>query len=77
MSGLVGKVGSVLVVGMLLILNQGCSKDWMQSDGKTEAKGPSLSGGSSSGELTGFSRNPECTPAFAIKNLCICGSFSK
>lgn len=58
MSGLAGKVGSVVVAGALLLLSQGCSKDWMQSDGKTEAKAPSLSGGSSSGELTGFSRNP-------------------
>ena len=59
MSGLVGKVGSVVVAGTILLLSQGCSKDWMQSDGKKmEAKTPSLSGGSSSGELTGFSRNP-------------------
>ncbi len=58
MSGLVGKVGSAVVVGTMLLLSQGCSKDWMQSDGKMEAKPPSLSGGSSSGELTGFSRNP-------------------
>ena len=63
MTRVVMKVGVVVAVGFLFLSNQGCSKKWVQSEseggsGSTSSKAPSISGGSSSGELKGFSRNP-------------------
>lgn len=53
----------VIAVAATLLSTQGCSKKWVQSDnesaaGSSSAKLPNISGGSSSGELSGFSRNP-------------------
>jgi peptidoglycan-associated lipoprotein len=51
-------------MGLLLIAGQGCSSKWWQSDGNTEngqsgtSQLPTISGGASSGELSGFSQNP-------------------
>lgn len=58
------KPGAVAVLGMILIVGQGCSAKWWQSDGETgtvqstNSQIPGISGGSSSGELSGFSQNP-------------------
>ncbi len=57
------KLGAVVAVGLLFLSNQGCSKKWVQSEseggsGSTSSKTPTISGGSSSGELKGLSRNP-------------------
>lgn len=55
---------AVAVLGMILIVGQGCSAKWWQSDGETgtgqnsNSQVPAISGGSSSGELSGFSQNP-------------------
>jgi peptidoglycan-associated lipoprotein len=63
MTRVVVKLGVVVAVGLLFLSNQGCSKKWVQSEseggsGSTSSKTPTISGGSSSGELKGFSRNP-------------------
>lgn len=61
MSRFAGKVGVIVAAGAVLLLSQGCSTKWLQSDSERESrdsKVPSLSGRSSSGELSGFSRNP-------------------
>jgi peptidoglycan-associated lipoprotein len=52
--------GVIIVFGMILIVGQGCSAKWWQSDGETETNSqiPSIAGGGSSGELSGFSKNP-------------------
>jgi peptidoglycan-associated lipoprotein len=53
-----------IAVAALMLSTQGCGKKWVQSDndsGSSSAnskKLPDISGGSSSGELSGFSRNP-------------------
>jgi len=52
-----------VAVGLLFLSDQGCSKKWVQSEseggsGSTSSKAPTISSGSSSGELKGFSRNP-------------------
>lgn len=63
MTRVVMKLGVVVAVGLLFLSNQGCSKKWVQSEseggsGSTSSKAPNISGGSSSGDLKGFSRNP-------------------
>ncbi|MFO0699272.1 MAG: OmpA family protein [Nitrospira sp.] len=63
MTRVVAQVGAVVVVGLLFLSDQGCSKKWVQSEseggsGSTSSKTPTISGGSSSGDLKGFSRNP-------------------
>jgi peptidoglycan-associated lipoprotein len=52
--------GVIVVLGMILIVGQGCSAKWWQSDGETGTNSqiPSIAGGGSSGELSGFSKNP-------------------
>lgn len=52
--------GVIVVLGMILIVGQGCSTKWWQSDGETGTNSqiPSTAGGGSSGELSGFSKNP-------------------
>jgi peptidoglycan-associated lipoprotein len=52
--------GVIVVFGMILIVGQGCSAKWWQSDGETGTNSqiPSIAGGGSSGELSGFSKNP-------------------
>lgn len=62
MNRLIMKSGAVMVVGLALLSNQGCNTKWLQSDGEGKAGGgssklPNMSGGGSSGELSGFSRN--------------------
>jgi peptidoglycan-associated lipoprotein len=63
MTRVVAQLGVVVAVGLLFLSEQGCSKKWVQSEseggsGSTSSKAPSISGGNSSGELKGFSRNP-------------------
>jgi peptidoglycan-associated lipoprotein len=57
------KSGAVVVMGLVLLLNEGCNTKWVQSDGKSRSgsessKLPNMSRESSSGELSGFSHNP-------------------
>jgi len=64
MYGKTFRSGAIAVIGLLLIAGQGCSSKWWQSDGNTEngqsgtSQLPTISGGASSGELSGFSQNP-------------------
>jgi peptidoglycan-associated lipoprotein len=63
MTRVVAKLGAVVAVGLLFLADQGCSKKWVQSEseggsGSTSSKAPTISGGSSGGDLKGFSRNP-------------------
>jgi peptidoglycan-associated lipoprotein len=63
MTRTVAKSGAVVAMGILLLLTQGCNTKWVKSEGdggagSTGSKLPTISGGSSSGELSGFSRNP-------------------
>lgn len=63
MNRVIAKSGVVMVMGVVLLSNQGCNTKWLQSDGKggsgsESSKLPNMSGGGSSGELSGFSRNP-------------------
>lgn len=59
----IAKSGAMVVMGIALLSNQGCNTKWLQSDGEGKSgsessKLPNISGNSSSGELSGFSRNP-------------------
>jgi peptidoglycan-associated lipoprotein len=52
-----------MVMGIVLLSIQGCNTKWLKSDGEggsgsASSKVPNISGGGSSGELSGFSRNP-------------------
>ncbi len=69
MKSMVVKYGVVAVMGIVLLASHGCSKKWFQSSGESESgaasesansnsKFPRISGGGSSGELSGFSQNP-------------------
>lgn len=59
MYGKTMRSAAIVMLGMVLIGGQGCSSKWWQSDGDTEnGQFPKISGGGSSGELSGFSRNP-------------------
>jgi peptidoglycan-associated lipoprotein len=73
MNKMVSKSGVVAVLmGMILLSNQGCGMKWLQSGGESESGSaqsgsaaggassnlPGISRGGSSGELSGFSRNP-------------------
>lgn len=63
MNGVLAKCGAVVMIGLVLLSNQGCNKKWLQSDGEGKAESgssklPNMSGGGSSSELSGFSRNP-------------------
>jgi peptidoglycan-associated lipoprotein len=64
MDGKTLRSGAIVVLGMVLIGGQGCSSKWWQSDGETgsgqaaNSQIPTISGGGSSGELSGFSPNP-------------------
>jgi peptidoglycan-associated lipoprotein len=53
----------VIAVAAVMFSTQGCGKKWVQSDnesglGSASSKLPGVAGGGSSGELSGFSRNP-------------------
>jgi peptidoglycan-associated lipoprotein len=50
------KTAAVAAMGLVLLVGQGCSMKWLQSDGETGA-GTAQKGGSS-GALSGFSQNP-------------------
>jgi peptidoglycan-associated lipoprotein len=56
MTGSPAKAGIVVAMGLVLLVSQGCSMKWLQSDGETGA-GPGSNGGSG-GRLSGFSKNP-------------------
>jgi len=63
MNRVLAKSGAVMVMGIVLLSNQGCNTKWLKSEGEggsgsASLKVPSISGGGSSGELSGFSRNP-------------------
>lgn len=49
------KTGVVVAMGLVLLVSQGCSMKWLQSDGETGA-GSAQNG--SGGKLSGFSQNP-------------------
>ena len=49
------KTGVVVAMGLALLVGQGCSMKWLQSDGETGA-GSAQNG--SGGKLSGFSQNP-------------------
>ena len=50
------KIGVVAAIGLVLLVGQGCSMKWLQSDGETGA-GSAKKGGPGAG-LSGFSQNP-------------------
>jgi peptidoglycan-associated lipoprotein len=56
MTGSPAKAGIVVAMGLVLLVSQGCSMKWLQSDGETGA-GVGQNGGSGGG-LKGFSKNP-------------------
>jgi len=63
MNRVIAKSGAVVVMALVLLLSQGCNTKWLKSDGdggsaSGGSKLPNLSGGGSSGELSGFSHNP-------------------
>lgn len=72
MNRTVANLGVGVMMGMILLISQGCGMKWLQSGGDNEsgtaasssaAAGansnfPGLSSGGSSGELSGFSHNP-------------------
>ena len=51
------KAGVVAAMGLVLLVGQGCSMKWLQSDGETGAG--SAQNGGSGGRLSGFSRSEE------------------
>lgn len=58
-----GHLVVVIAIAAVMLSTQGCGKKWVQSDndngtGSANSKLPNISGGSSGGELSGFSRNP-------------------
>jgi len=61
------KIGVVVAMGLVLLVSQGCSMKWLQSDGETGAGAvqngansnfPGMDRGGSGGGLSGFSQNP-------------------
>lgn len=57
MNRMIAKSGAAVIAAVILLSSQGCGMKWLQSDGENESL-PKISGGGSSGELSGFSRNP-------------------
>ena len=51
------KTAAVVAMGFILLVGQGCSMKWLQSDGET-GTGTAQKGGSG-GALSGFSKNPQ------------------
>jgi peptidoglycan-associated lipoprotein len=63
-------MSAIAVVGILLLISQGCSTKWLQSEGNTQSgqsaakkdgEGsafPNVSGGGTTNELSGFSHSP-------------------
>ncbi len=63
MNRVIATSGVVMAIAVIVLSTQGCNKKWVQSDsesgsGNASSKLPHISGGSSSGDLSGFSRNP-------------------
>jgi len=56
MNRMMAQAGAFVVMGVMLLANQGCGIKWVQADGESEP--PKISRGGSSGELSGFSNNP-------------------
>lgn len=56
MNRTVTQAGALVVMGVILLTTQGCGMKWLQADGEAEI--PKISRGGSSGELSGFSKNP-------------------
>ena len=61
------KIGVVAAMGLVLLVSQGCSMKWLQSDGETGAGAaqngansnfPGTARGGAGGGLSGFSQNP-------------------
>jgi peptidoglycan-associated lipoprotein len=61
------KIGVVAAMGLVLLVSQGCSMKWLQSDGETGTGSaqkdanlslPDMAQGGSGGALSGFSQNP-------------------
>ncbi len=52
------KSGAAVIIGAILLFSQGCGTKLLQSGGDTETGGPAISKGGSSGELSGFSKDP-------------------
>ena len=50
------KIGVVATMGLVLLVGQGCSMKWLQSDGETGTGSAQRDG--SGGALSGFSKNP-------------------
>jgi peptidoglycan-associated lipoprotein len=50
------KMAAVAAVGLVLLVGQGCSMKWLQSDGETGKESAKRDG--SGGPLSGFSKNP-------------------
>lgn len=50
------KTGVVAAIGLVLLVGQGCSMKWLQSEGETGSG--SVQNGGSGGGLKGFSQNP-------------------
>lgn len=56
MNRMIAKSGAMVIMGMIVLSSQGCGTKWLQSDGDGDI--PKISRGGSSGELSGFSKNP-------------------
>ena len=56
MTGSPAKAGIVVAMGLVLLVSQGCSMKWLQSDGETGTGSAQRDG--SGGALSGFSKNP-------------------
>ena len=56
MIGSLVKAGVVATMGLVLLVGQGCSMKWLQSDGETGTGSAQRDG--SGGALSGFSKNP-------------------
>ena len=51
------KTAAVAAIGFILLMSQGCSMKWLQSDGETGTG--TAQKGASGGALSGFSKNPQ------------------
>ncbi|MDH4082119.1 MAG: OmpA family protein [Nitrospira sp.] len=64
MNRVIATSGVVMAIAVFVLSTQGCNKKWVQSDSESRSAGsassklPKISEGSSSGDLSGFSRNP-------------------
>ena len=56
MNRTVMQAGALVVMGVILLANQGCGIKWVKADGEGDL--PKISRGGASGELSGFSKNP-------------------